>query len=57
LRYHSCCMCRSFPSAHSLYRRAVLFVARYLFCSSVNLISAPRYCFRNVFNSSAHPNK
>ena len=39
MRCHSCCMCRSFPSAHNLYQQAVFFAARYLFCSSVNLIS------------------
>ena len=50
-------MCRSFPSAHSLYQQAVFFAARYLFCSSVNLISASWYCFRNFSNSFAHPNK
>ena len=54
---HSCCMCCSFPSAHSLYRWAVFFAARYLFCSSVSLISASWYYFHNVCNSSAHPNK
>jgi hypothetical protein len=57
IRCHSCCMCHSFPSAHILYRPAVFFAARYLFCSSVNLISASWYRFCNVCNSSAHSNK
>ena len=56
IRYHSCCMCRSFPSAHSLYQWAVFFAPQYLFCSSVNFISASWYCFRKVCKSSAHPN-
>ena len=54
---HSCCLCRSFPPAHSLYQQAVFFATRYLLCSSVNHISTSWYCFRNVCNSSAHPNK
>jgi hypothetical protein len=57
MRFHSCCMCRSFPSAHRWYRPAIFFAARYLFCSSVSLISASWHCFRTVCNCSAHPNK
>jgi hypothetical protein len=39
LRCHSCCLRRSFPTAHSLYQQAVFFAAQYLFCNSVNLSS------------------